>query len=107
MVLSAGVSLPLIAIGKQAVEVASTFESQMNVLGVAARSSGTAMGDLSKAAILVGADTQLVGISASEAADAMTNFYKAGIDDLGDLRRPAQHLSANRHRPDRGAARRD
>ena len=88
MALSAGVSLPLIAIGKQAVEVASTFESQMNVLGVAARSSGTAMNDLSKAALLVGSDTQLVGINASQAADAMTNFYKAGMttsDIFSDL----------------------
>lgn len=61
------------------VNAAASFESQINVLSVAARSSGTAMEDLSAVALQVGSDASLVGISASEAADAMTNFYKAGL----------------------------
>lgn len=63
----------------KSVGVAADFEAQMNVLGVAARSSGTAMNELSDAALAVGSDTDLVGVSASEAANAMTNFYKAGL----------------------------
>ena len=47
------------------VGVAASFESQMNILTVAARSSGTAMEDLSAAALKVGSDSELVGISAS------------------------------------------
>ena len=78
-VMTATVTAPLVLIGKQAVNTAATFESQMNVLTIAARSSGTALEDLSTAAIQVGADTELVGIDASQAADAMTNFYKAGL----------------------------
>lgn len=68
--------------------VAADFESQINILTVAARASGTTMDDLSAAALRVGSDTELVGISASEAADAMTNFYKAGLttsDIFSDL----------------------
>jgi len=61
------------------VNAAASFESQINILSVAARSSGTAMEDLSAVALQVGSDASLVGISASEAADAMTNFYKAGL----------------------------
>jgi TP901 family phage tail tape measure protein len=77
--LTLGVSLPLIGVGAAAAKTAGDFEGQMNILEVAARSSGTVMNDLREAAIAVGADTELVGISASEAADAMTNFYKAGL----------------------------
>lgn len=67
---------------------AGDFESQINILGVAASSTGTSMEDLSAAALAVGSDSDLVGISASQAADAMTNFYRAGLtttDVFGDL----------------------
>lgn len=74
----AGVGALAVGLSKS-VTVAADFESQMNVLGVAARSSGTAISALSDAALRVGSDTDLVGVSASEAADAMTNFYKAGL----------------------------
>jgi len=76
------------AFGLKASTVAADFETQVNIMGVAARNSGTSMEDLSEAALQIGADTELVGISASEAADAMTNFYKAGMttnDMFGDL----------------------
>jgi TP901 family phage tail tape measure protein len=83
MVAAAGlavVGVGALAVGlAKSVTAAADFESQINILTVAARSSGTTMDDLSKAALQVGADSQLVGISASEAADAMTNFYKAGL----------------------------
>ena len=65
---------------RDAVNVSTEFQSQLNILTIAARASGTSMGELREAAIQVGADTQLVGIDAMEAADAMTNFYKAGLD---------------------------
>jgi TP901 family phage tail tape measure protein len=83
MVAAAGlavVGVGALAVGlAKSVTAAADFESQINILTVAARSSGTTMDDLSKAALQVGADSDLVGISASEAADAMTNFYKAGL----------------------------
>jgi len=81
-------SLPLLGIGTAAAKVATDFESQMAVLEVAARNAGTPIEDLRKAAIRAGADTSLLGISASEAGEAITNFYKAGMttaDVFGDL----------------------
>lgn len=78
----------IVGFGTKAAMVAADFEGQMNILEVAARSAGTPIDDLRTAAIQVGADLELVGISGSEAADAMTNFYKAGLDTtmiFGDL----------------------
>jgi TP901 family phage tail tape measure protein len=74
------ISLPLIGIGAAAVKAASDFDDQMAIMEVAARNTGTGLDDLRGAALAVGADTDLVGVSASEAAQAMTNFYKAGLD---------------------------
>ena len=81
-------TVPLVAAGTQMVNVAGQFEAAANILGIAARTSGTSMDDLRQAAIMVGRDTQLVGIDAMEAAQAMTTFYKAGLDTtdmFGDL----------------------
>jgi len=86
--LTTKVTLPLVGLGVAATKVGSDFESELAIMEVAARSSGTAIEDLSTAAIKMGADTELVGISAAESAAAMTNFYKAGLstgDMFGDL----------------------
>lgn len=86
--LTAGLTLPLVGAGAVMVKVAGDFEAQMNVLSTAAGDTGASLDQLRSAAIKVGADTELVGISASEAADAMTNFYKAGLTTsqvMGDL----------------------
>ena len=87
-VMTAAVTLPLVMVAKTALETATEFESSMNIMEVAARSSGTGIDSLHDAAIKIGADTELVGVSASGAAEAMTNFYKAGLtteDMFGDL----------------------
>ena len=86
--LTAGVTVPMIGAGVALANTAGDFESQINLLAIAARSSGTAMDELREAAIAVGGDTRLVGIDATQSADAMTNFYKAGMstaDIFGDL----------------------
>jgi len=86
--MSVGITAPLLLIGKNALSTAGDFEGAMNILGVAAGDASVSMGDLSKAALAVGKDTSLVGIDASEAANAMTNFYKAGLttsDVFSDL----------------------
>lgn len=86
--LTTHLTLPLVGLGAVAAKVGSDFESELAVMAVAARSSGTAIEELSEAALRMGSDTELVGISASEAAGAMTNFYKAGLstsDMFGDL----------------------
>jgi len=87
-IMTAAVTAPIVAMGVGMATAAGDFEAATNILGVAARNTGTSMDDLRQAAILVGKDTQLVGIDAMEAADAMTTFYKAGMtttDIFGDL----------------------
>ena len=68
--------------------VASEFEDQIAILSTAAQGAGTSLDTLRDAAMAVGADTALVGVSASGAADAMTLLYKAGLSTteiFGDL----------------------
>lgn len=89
------VGIALSAIGAAgAVAIASVtkeaiaFNGQAALMEIAARSSGTAFDALHDAAIKVGGDTRLVGVSATGAADAITNLYKAGqttTQVFGDL----------------------
>ena len=86
--MTTALTAPLAAIGGLAAHVAGDFEQQMNILSLAAKGSGTSLEELRQSALKVGADTHLVGIDAAEAADAMTNFYKAGLDTneiFGDM----------------------
>lgn len=86
--LTAGVTVPLMALGTVAVTQFADFEQQVAVLDLVADGAAQSFGSLGEAAIKVGADTELVGITASEAAQAMTNFYKAGLSTtqiFGDL----------------------
>ncbi len=83
--LTKSVTLPIIGIGVAMAKVASDFESQLKVMEIAARNSGAEMEDLRKFALKMGADTFF---SASEAADAMTGLFKAGLDAeqvMGDM----------------------
>jgi len=71
---------PLVSLGRDVAQVGGAFESEMAIMGTAADTTADGLLRLQDAAIAVGEDTRLVGISASEAAAAMTNFYKAGLD---------------------------
>lgn len=85
----------LISVGQAAIgafsdsfKLATDFESAMTTLSIAAKSTGLSFDDLSDAAIAVGGDASLVGVSASGAADAMTELFKAGLSNVevfGDL----------------------
>lgn len=78
----------VIDLGKESLDVATEFQSSMSILTIAARSSGESFKELSDAALAVGGDTRLVGVSATGAAEAMTNLYKAGLDTnliFGDM----------------------
>lgn len=79
---------PLAAIGKEVVSMAADFQSQMATLSIAASSAGLSFDQLHDAAMTVGSDTALLGVSATGAADAMTGLYKAGLSTteiFGDL----------------------
>lgn len=88
MGLTAAVTTPLLGAGIAALKVGADFESATNILAIAARQSGTPLKELHDAALLVGKDTQLIGVDAMQAADAMTTFYKTGFttsEIMGDL----------------------
>lgn len=66
-------------LSKKSVDVAGDFESAMNVLGVQAKSAGLSIDDLKEASLTLGGSTELVGINASQTADALTGLLKAGL----------------------------
>ncbi|HUS97684.1 MAG TPA: phage tail tape measure protein, partial [Hyphomicrobiaceae bacterium] len=79
---------PLVALGGVAAKFAGDFEAKMNILGVSAKGAGANLDDLRTVAIKAGGDVTLVGVNASDAADLMTQFVKAGMstgDMLGDM----------------------
>jgi len=77
--MSTYLTVPIVGVGAAAVTSAADFESSMNVLGVAAKSSGTSMDDLKRAALQAGNDVDLVGVNAASAAESMLSMYKAGM----------------------------
>ena len=85
----------LVGLGVTSIGIASDFQSSMAVMSTAvdpvsvgATDAAGAMEILGAAALAVGSDTQLVGVSASGAAEAITGLYKAGMSTseiFGDL----------------------
>lgn len=78
----------IIRIGQESGELASNFESQMAVMATAVDPAVASLQDLHTAALAVGGDTELIGIDASQAAEAMTGMFKAGLsvnDVFGDM----------------------
>lgn len=74
--------------GRDSVSVAGEFQSSLAILETAASSTGKSMSELSDIALAVGADSRILGASASGAADAMTNLFKANLKEVevfGDL----------------------
>lgn len=78
----------IVDIGKESFNLAVDFESAMTTLSLAVGSTGPSFQDLKDAALAVGGASNLVGVSASDAAQAMESLYKAGLTTeqvLGDL----------------------
>lgn len=76
------------AFGVSSVQTAAEFESSMAIMSTAVDPAEASLEDLREAALAVGADSALVGVSASSAAEAMTGLYKAGLDTteiFGDM----------------------
>ena len=61
------------------VAMAADFQSSMAVLSVAASSTSLEFDDLKAAALAVGGDTRLLGVSATGAAESLTGLFKAGL----------------------------
>jgi hypothetical protein len=70
------------ALGDTASEIVSLgtdFESQMAIMSTAADTSVLSLEQLHDMALMVGGDTDLIGVSATSAADSITGLYKAGL----------------------------
>jgi TP901 family phage tail tape measure protein len=82
------VSKAAVGLITDSVGLAQTFESMATRLEIAgtgaAAQAGIALDDLSEAALKVGGDTRLMGVSATGAAEAITDLLKAGmsVDDV-------------------------
>ena len=76
------------AVVKTTLPLARDFQSAVVDLDIAAGESGLSLGELHDAALSVGGDARLLGVSASGAAESMTGLYKAGLSTteiFGDL----------------------
>lgn len=69
----------VIEFGKESVALAADFETQMSILQTAAADSGKSVDELGEIMIAVGGDSRILGASATGAADAATNLFKAGL----------------------------
>ncbi len=81
-------SVAIVKIGLDSLEMASDFQSALVDVQLAAKDTGLSVDELGEAALKVGADTSLVGVSASGAAEAMSGLFKAGltgVEVFGDL----------------------
>lgn len=67
------------AIIKSTLPLAADFQAQLIGLQLAAGQSGLSFDELHDAALQIGGDARLLGVSATGAADAMTGLYKAGL----------------------------
>ena len=78
--LSAGITAPLAGIGIAAVAAASDFQSNMNTFQAVSDATGVEMAKLQQLAMDLGEDMTLPGTSAADAAEAMTELSKAGLN---------------------------
>ncbi len=81
-----------------AVSKASDFEAGMSRVKAASSASASEMAALGSAAIALGADTQLAGIGATDAASAMEELAKGGVsvsDQLGGATKGALLLASS------------
>lgn len=96
MGLTAAITVPVIALGKKVLGLGVDFETSMTRLSIASKGAAADSGmafvewqkQMEAAALAVGGDTRLLGVSASGAAESMTGLYKAGLSTVeifGDL----------------------
>jgi hypothetical protein len=64
---------------REIVDLGTDFESQMAIMSTAADTTVLSMDQLHDMALKVGGDTDLIGVSATSAADSITGLYKAGL----------------------------
>ena len=78
--LTAAVTLPVLGVGAVAAKGLMDFDTNLNVLEATAGATGAEMDALRAKANELGADLTLPGTSAADAAEAMLELSKAGLD---------------------------
>jgi TP901 family phage tail tape measure protein len=73
-------TVPLAILGKKSFDTAMDFDKAMNILKGATKATGEQLQQLSDKAKELGADLTLPGTSAADAAEAMAELAKAGLD---------------------------
>ncbi len=94
--MTAGLSVPLALLGKKVTDLAQDYQENMNVLGAVTNATGAQMSQLGTLAQQLGADLTLPSTSAGDAASAMVELGKAGLDviDVMGAARGVLELSA-------------
>jgi TP901 family phage tail tape measure protein len=77
--ISVGLALPLTLIGKKIFDVGSQYEKAMNLFQVVTTATVAEMSRAAQVAEALGNDLKLPGVSAADAATAMTELGKAGF----------------------------
>lgn len=75
-----GVSIAAIAAGGASINMAGDFQQSLNILGSVSGATAAQMTELSDKAKALGKDVALPGVSATDAAGAMTELAKAGLN---------------------------
>lgn len=78
--LSLAVTAPLILLAKKSLDVAAAFDRNMNVLQETSNATAAELQALDDEAKALGADLSLPGTSAADAAEAMLELSKAGLE---------------------------
>ncbi len=92
----APVSVPILALGQSALSSAAEFESGMNVFRATSGATAAQMDDMRVIATQLGADMELPGTSAADAAEAMIALGQRGLEvnEVFDAARGVLQLSA-------------
>jgi TP901 family phage tail tape measure protein len=91
-----GITAPLVAIGKQALDSAMDYEAGMNMFQAVTGATADEMARAGDEAVALGADMSLPATSAADAATAMVELGKAGLSvrDSIDAARGTLQLAA-------------
>ena len=80
MRMTAFMTVPLVLAGRQVINTATQYSEAMNILGAVTQATGVEMGQLDALAQALGRDLTLPATSASDAANAMVELAKSGLD---------------------------
>ena len=78
--MTAFMTVPLVLAGRQVINTATQYSEAMNILGAVTQATGDEMGQLDALAQALGRDLTLPATSASDAANAMVELAKSGLD---------------------------